>query len=402
MEWEIVRINPTSLQRFLSHLVEQNFPRNGNFDYDIMIVREPSNEVMYRSSPELDVASFRKTADDSVTLSTPGGVSISAGVFATAGRPLAVRVEGIEPKTFDPGPIRDLRNGWQVYAKHHSGSLESFARQFRARNIAVSSAAFVLLALGLACAFISTQRIRAAGKLQLEFAAGLSHELRTPLSVIRSAGYNLVHGSIARKEDVVRYGSMIQQEGIRLAEMVEQALLFAHTQSGRRQYERNPVNVAAVIEDTVASCRELLPKYPCELAANIAQDLPQASTDEKGLGHCVRNIVMNALKYSEKGGRIEISAQTARQKHAPEIEISIANRGATIDPEDLTHIFEPFFRGRNAAGIPGNGLGLYMVESIVKSLNGRVTAASSAGETRFTLYVPAFDTSNTFFGENHN
>src|SRR5262249_50642454 len=162
-------------------------------------------------------------------------------VFATGKRSLAVRVEGIGPTTLDPDPIRDLRKGWRVYAKHHSGSLESFARQFRARNVAVSSAAFVLLALGLAFALISSQRIRATGKLELEFGAGLSHELRTPLAVIRSAGYNLVYGSIAKKE-VVRYGSMIQQEGIRLSEMVEQALLFAHIQSGRRQYERNPVN----------------------------------------------------------------------------------------------------------------------------------------------------------------
>jgi signal transduction histidine kinase len=232
--------------------------------------------------------------------------------------------------------------------------------------------------------------------LQLEFAAGLSHELRTPLAVIRSAGYNLVHGSIGTKEDVVRYGTMIQQEGIRLSEMVEQALLFAQTQSGRYQYKRNPVDAASIIEDAIASCRELLLKYPCDIATNLAQDLPLVSTDEKALGHCVRNLLMNALKYSEKEGRIEISVQRAFLPHVDEIEISIANRGPAIDPEDLPHIFKPFFRGSNAAGIPGNGLGLYMVESIVKSLGGRIKATSSAEETRFTVYIPACGASNMF------
>jgi len=398
-EWEIIRIDPTSFQRFLSHLVEQNFSRNGDFDYDILIVRQPSHRVIYRSSPDLDVANFQKTADAGLTLNVPGGVPLSGGVFINGGPPpFVLSVAGIGPKPppLDPGPIRDPMRGWQLYAKYHSGSLESFASQFRARNLAVSSAAFILLALGLAFVFISSQRIRAMGKLQMEFAAGLSHELRTPLTVIRSAGYNLTHGNIITKEDVVRYGTMIQQEGTRLSEMVEQALLFAQTQSGRYQYERNPVGVTSIIEDVMASCRELLPKYRCRIVSTIAQDLPPASTDEKALGHCVRNLLVNALKYSEREGRIEISAQTSFQTLVAEIEISIANGGVAIDPEDLPHIFEPFFRRRNAAGTPGNGLGLYMVDSIVKSLGGRIRATSSLKETRFALYIPASDTSNVF------
>src|SRR5262249_3889898 len=106
---------------------------------------------------------------------------------------------------------------WQFYAKHHSGSLESFSRQFRLRNLAVSSAAFSLLAMGLAFALIASERSRAIGKMQLEFAAGLSHELRTPLTVIRSAGYNLIHGNVGSRNEIVRYGAMIQQEGARLS-----------------------------------------------------------------------------------------------------------------------------------------------------------------------------------------
>jgi signal transduction histidine kinase len=397
-EWEIIRMNPTAFQRFLSHLVEQNFARKGDFNYDILIVRKPSDRAIYCSSPDLDAATFEKTADAGMTLNIPGVVSVSGGLLLNGGpSSFAVGIPGAGPIPVpppDPGQLQGPARGWQLYAKHHSGSLESFASQFRARNLAVSSAAFILLILGLAFAFISAQRIRAMGKLQLEFAAGLSHELRTPLTVIRSAGYNLVHGSIASKEDVVRYGTMIQQEGTRLSEMVEQALLFAQTQSGRRQYERIPVQIGHVIEDAVASCRELLLKYPCEIVSKVASDLPPAPTDEKALGHCVRNLLVNALKYSEKEGRIEISAQSTFQENGAEIEISIANRGPLIDRDEMPHIFEPFFRGRNAAGTPGNGLGLYVVESIVTALGGRINATSSSNETRFALYVPASNTSN--------
>jgi signal transduction histidine kinase len=399
--WEIIRINRTSFERFLSHLVEQNFPRKGDFDYDILIVRKPSNQVIYSSSPNLDAAGFQSTADAGMPLDIPGGVSLfGKASFLKGGlASVAFGIGGEGPTSLpppDPAMFQRPARGWQLYAKHHSGSLQSFASQFRARNLAVSSAAFVLLGLGVAFAFLSAQRIRAMGKLQLEFAAGLSHELRTPLTVIRSAGYNLVHGSIASKEDVVRYGTIIQQEGTRLSEIVEQALLFAQTQSGRCQYERNPVQVGSVIEDAVASCRGLLLKYPCEIVSSVPPDLPPASTDEKALGHCIRNLLVNALKYSKREGRIQISVQPPVQAHVPEVEISIANEGPGIDRDEMPHIFEPFFRGKNATGTPGNGLGLYMVKSILTALGGRITADSSGNETRFALYVPASDTSNGF------
>jgi signal transduction histidine kinase len=227
------------------------------------------------------------------------------------------------------------------------------------------------------------------GKLQLEFAAGLSHELRTPLTVIRSAGYNLVQGNIVSRKEVARYGTVIQQEGTRLSEIVEQALLFAQIQSGRRQYERHPVPVRLMIESVVASCRGLLLKYPCEMISSIAPDLPVVTSDENALGQCMRNLLVNALKYSERDGRIEICARAVVLTRIAEIEISIVNRGRGIDRDEMPHIFEPFFRGRNAGGTPGNGLGLYMVQSIMTALGGRISATSSGDETRFFLYLPA-------------
>jgi len=259
-----------------------------------------------------------------------------------------------------PGPAQiadpfaqEGTRGWQFYAKHRSGSLESFARQFRLRNLAVSSAAFALLALGLAFALVASERSRAIGKMQLEFAAGLSHELRTPLTVIRSAGYNLIHGNVSSRDEIVRYGTMIQQEGGRLSDMVEQALLFAQNQSGRYQYEVNLVEIASIIEDAIESCREILTKYSCIVVSDIAGDLPQGLTDGKALGQCIRNLLMNALKYGERSGRVEISAQSRMQEQTAEIEISVANQGRVIDAAELPHIFEPFFRGKNAAGIGG-------------------------------------------------
>jgi signal transduction histidine kinase len=74
----------------------------------------------------------------------------------------------------------------------------------------------------------------------------------------------------------------------------------------------------------------------------------------------------------------------------PEVDIAVSSRGSAIDKSDLLHLFEPFFRGKNTEGIPGSGLGLYIVKSIMESLGGSVTVSSSENEgTRFTLHIPA-------------
>ena len=128
--------------------------------------------------------------------------------------------------------------------------------------------------------------MREIGRLQLEFAAGLSHELRTPLAVIRSAGYNLASGKIGGPEEVARYGKLLQEEGLRLSDMVEQALLFAQTQSGRNRYQRNPVDVAEILNKAVRSCQAILPKYPAEIKIETDPNLPLALTDADAVNHC--------------------------------------------------------------------------------------------------------------------
>ena len=218
--------------------------------------------------------------------------------------------------------------GWELYANHRAGSLQSFADQFRRRNLIVSFSVLGILAIGIAFTFLSSERVRALGRMQLEFAAGLSHELRTPLAVIRSAGYNLAVGNVTGGEDVARYGKVLQEQGLRLSDMVEQALLFAQAQSGRNQYERTPVELAGVIDRAIDSCRAVLSQYPCEIVANVEPALPLAMTEPNALGQCLHNLLMNALKYGRCPGSVHITARKDSAK--AEIEIAVENEGPGI------------------------------------------------------------------------
>ena len=94
------------------------------------------------------------------------------------------------------------------------------SRKLRRRNIAISVAILGILSR-IRRTWLSSERVRALGRMQIELAAGISHELRTPLAVIRSAGYNLAAGNVTSREDVVRYGNLFQDQGRRLSEIVD-------------------------------------------------------------------------------------------------------------------------------------------------------------------------------------
>jgi signal transduction histidine kinase len=374
--WEIVRLNRKVFdETFLPFLVQRHFSKQGDFDYDVLVAEAGIGTVVYRSSPNLVLSDFEHDTDASIHFA---GDDI--GRLPRPGPPSEAR--------FRPEGPESMR-GWQLYAKHRTGSLQSFADQFRRRNLLVSFGVLAVLATGIAFTLLSSERVRALGRMQLEFAAGLSHELRTPLAVVRSAGYNLAAGNVSGGDEVVRYGKLLQEQGLRLSDMVEQALLFAQAQSGGNPYERTPVEVAGVIEKAIDCCRAILPKYPCEIVAKIPSDLPLAMTEPNALGHCVHNLLINALKYGHSPGSINVTAQPQLTNQPPEIEIAIENTGPGLDPSDLPYLFEPFFRGKNAAGVPGSGLGLYIVKSIVESLGGRVNVSSSETRTRFSLHIPA-------------
>jgi signal transduction histidine kinase len=380
--WQIILLNQDFLSKtLLPQLAQKHFSKQGDFDYEILVAHPATKDVLYRSSPDLTLSDFQDHPDAAVPLlrGEPGRPP-RGGPPDRRGPP----DEGFRP---EPPPSY---NAWQLYAKHHSGSLQSFTNQFRRRNLLISFGVFTILGLGMAFTLISSERVRALGKLQLEFAAGLSHELRTPLAVIRSAAYNLAAGSISGKDDIVRYGNLLQEQGVRLSEMVEQALLFAQTQSKHKQYELRKVEVRAVIQKAIDACRTVIPDSSREIVVQVREGTPPALTDANALGHCVQNLLINALKYGSAGQPITVTAEADTAHASHQLRITVENGGPGIDASDLPHIFEPFFRGRKTEVVSGNGLGLYLVKRIIESVGGRVMVSSSPAEgTRFTLFIPA-------------
>ena len=284
------------------------------------------------------------------------------------------------------------RPAWQLLLQHSAGSLDAAVTETRRRNLWLSFSILAILAAGVGLIVINAQRSQRLAAQQMDFVATVSHELRTPLTVIRSAAQNLSAGVVHDAAQAKRYGDLIESEGRRLTGMVEQVLEFAGIGGNRQSMASRPVDAGSAIKDALASCEPLLPPGDFEVAVDIAGDLPPVLADEDALRRALTNLVTNAIKYGADGRWLGVTARRASARGQDEIQISVADRGRGIEPQDLPHIFEPFYRGRQALDrqIHGNGLGLSLVKRIAEAHHGRVSVRSTPGEgATFTLHLPA-------------
>jgi signal transduction histidine kinase len=231
----------------------------------------------------------------------------------------------------------------------------------------------------------------------MNFVAGVSHELRTPLTVIRTAAFNLRRSpSLSGPQNAERaeqYGTLIEDESVRLSALVEQVLQFGS--ASNRQASRPGVAVAVeTLIDEVLQASRLDARTPAvELDKDIALGLPPLAADPVALRHALQNLVDNALKYGAGEGStwLGVSAALVVDKGGRWIEIRVADHGPGIPREERGRVFEPFFRGRRAIEdqIHGTGLGLNLVKKIVDAQGGSIRLESAPGAgTAFIVRIP--------------
>ena len=397
--WAIIEWNAKLLrEQFLPEAIRRYFSANENSEFAIRIVsRAKPEHVIYTTAPDKNHDFFQPPdALGSLLELRRDQAGRGFGPPPRQGRPPgreARRQNGPPPER--PPAGRDQEGAWIVYVKHSGGSLESVVANTRFKNLAISFAVLLILGTSIVLLLIGTQRARRFAELQMEFVAGVSHELRTPLTVICSAGQNLADGLVADEQQTRNYGAVIYKEGRRLSEMVEQIMRYAGIQSGRAEYDPQPVEVSMVLKHALAACEAQISESGCIVQQMLEPDLPLALADPIALAHCVRNLLSNAIMYGHEGGWIGITAQRSGEPSAPAVQIMVEDRGPGIEPAGISHIFEPFYRGHGPVSrqIRGAGIGLSLVKRIMEANGGTVEVRSTPGQgSSFTLTIPAIDT----------
>jgi len=294
--------------------------------------------------------------------------------------------------------MRGTEGQWRLIVNHRSGSLEAVLASTRRRNLAISFGILFVLAAGVAMIVVATRRAQRFARLQMEFVAGISHELLTPVAVICSAAENLVDSVVETPQEINHYGAVIEKEGQRLTDMIQQTLVFAAVQSRRKRFDFNLVDIAEVIRNAMESCEPVVREADVDVALQIDLGLSAVMGDQTALTQCVRNLIANAVKYGRDGKWIGINVRKASVKRSDFVEITVADRGRGIPPPDLPHIFEPFYRGREVmeSRIHGAGLGLSLVKEIVEDHSGKVSVKSTLSRgSVFTVLLPVASSGGT-------
>lgn len=281
-------------------------------------------------------------------------------------------------------------SGWKLIARHRLGSVDAAVLSLRRYNLAVSFGVLLLLAASMALVVISAQRAHRLARLQMDFVAGISHELRTPLAVICSAAENLADGVVGARDQVKNYGALIRTEGRRLSEMVEQILVFAAGQTAHHSYERRPVDMTGIIETALAHAQPAIEPAGAIVEKKFEAGLPLVMADPAAVVRCIQNLISNAVKYGGASPWLAIRAEKSDSLRGAEVLVHVQDHGVGIDPEDIPHIFEPFYRGRQNGQVHGTGLGLSLAKDIAEAMGGRLSVKSVLGAgSVFTLHLPA-------------
>lgn len=226
-------------------------------------------------------------------------------------------------------------------------------------------------------------RTESENKLR-RFVADASHELRTPLTAIR--GFAELHrqGAVPDGEKTKELLGRIEKESVRMGTLVEDLLLLARLDQSRA-IEFNPVDLAHVIEETVASASAAGPSHP------ITVEMPKelfVLGDSGRIYQVMTNLLANARIHTPAGTGIHV---LARQEEDG-VYISVADNGPGLSEEDQKRIFERFFRAdpsRQRTSQEGSGLGLSIVDSVMQAHGGKVGVISKHGQgTTFTLFFP--------------
>lgn len=216
------------------------------------------------------------------------------------------------------------------------------------------------------------------------FIADASHELRTPITALKS--FNELLRGPAQGDDAARAEFLDESAAQieRLEWITGNLLNLSRLEAGLVELDLRPCDVNEIVEAVATSFRGAAQEKGLTLTASPAGSPLTARCDRTRLEIALSNLADNAIKFTPAGGHVALGADGSEDK----VRLWVADDGPGIDPADLPHVFERFYRGRNNDA-PGSGLGLAIVQGIVHAHEGQVFVAKTAQGSRFVLELPA-------------
>ncbi len=230
--------------------------------------------------------------------------------------------------------------------------------------------------------------LKIADRSKNEFLAILAHELRNPLAPIRNA-VQILHREGSLAPESLWALSAIERQMRQMARLIEDLVDISRVTSNRLELRKEYVDLAAVLRSAVETSTTLLKAGGQEFIVMLPEEPIQLDADPVRLAQAVSNLLSNAAKFTEPGGRIWLIAERRRGDAV----ITVRDTGVGISPAMLSNIFEMFTQGQQsrARTLGGLGIGLTLVKRLVE-MHGGTVSAESAGQdmgSTFVIRLPA-------------
>lgn len=228
---------------------------------------------------------------------------------------------------------------------------------------------------------------RAMAQMKDDFIAHVSHELRTPLHTLRGFIQLLRTGKVAEPEVQQDFLARAAHDADRLTEQVSELLEAAQIDATGLRLNYETVDVGRVVQQTLDSVKIIADDRGVELQNRVPQQGLMIQSEERRLRQVVRNLVENAIQFSEAGSSVVVDAANG----AGELRLTVRDQGPGIPPQALEKLFDRFYQVENSARRErgGVGLGLYITRMIVEAHGGRIEVESAVGRgSAFQAFLP--------------
>ncbi|GHO86545.1 sensor histidine kinase [Dictyobacter formicarum] len=227
--------------------------------------------------------------------------------------------------------------------------------------------------------------LRRQDQMRRDLIANIAHDLATPLTAIQGLSEALADDVISDPESRQETAQRIGREVQRLRRLVADVRQMTMLEAGQIRLDLAPLDLNSLVDETVAVMAPECEELGIKLQNAIPTSIPYVEADSDRITQILLNLLDNARRHTNEGGRISVGAV----EKDGQLRVSISDTGVGIDKDDLPHIFERFYRAdrSRAAKTGGSGLGLAIVKAIVTAHNGQVWAESTPGKGTTVIFT---------------
>lgn len=289
--------------------------------------------------------------------------------------------------------------GWQVtLTLKNTGQSDAIARRQMASYVWIAFLVITAMALLALVAGQALRRQMRLASLKTDLVAAVSHELKTPLSSMRLLVDTLLDDPKFDPQKTREYLELIAHENSRLSRLIDNFLTFSRLERDRQKFKFAETSATRIIDAAVDAAGERFQSSRCQLVVDIKPGLPPLQADEDAMVTALLNLLDNAYKFTPEEKRISLRAYD----NAGNMCFEVTDNGLGLSPREQKKIFRRFYQvdrqlARQAGGV---GLGLSIVEFIVKAHKGNIQVRSQTGAgSTFTVSLPCGEAPRSWHAE---